>query len=178
MPTASETGLFGILPERAPAARPMGAPRLRRAERRQVSLRPVSLEDLLPPDHRARFVWAFAERLDLSALYRAIKAVEGHPGHPPADPVGRSASNPAGALALRHGRGRGQRPRAGPALPRAHRLRVAVRRGRHEPHHPGRVPGRARRRDRKSTRLNSSHANISYAVFCLKKKKTKTKLIQ
>src|SRR3712207_8527305 len=29
-------------------------------------------------------------------------------------------------------------------------------------------------RDRKSTRLNSSHANISYAVFCLKKKKKKT----
>src|SRR3712207_8431462 len=28
-----------------------------------------------------------------------------------------------------------------------------------------------RGRDRKSTRLNSSHANISYAVFCLKKKK-------
>src|SRR3712207_8727791 len=28
--------------------------------------------------------------------------------------------------------------------------------------------------DRKSTRLNSSHANISYAVFCLKKKKRKT----
>src|SRR3712207_6979115 len=31
---------------------------------------------------------------------------------------------------------------------------------------PGRGPGE----DRKSTRLNSSHANISYAVFCLKKK--------
>src|SRR3712207_7066604 len=31
-----------------------------------------------------------------------------------------------------------------------------------------------RREDRKSTRLNSSHANISYAVFCLKKKKIKT----
>src|SRR3712207_7487934 len=29
-------------------------------------------------------------------------------------------------------------------------------------------------RDRKSTRLNSSHANISYAVFCLKKKKKKS----
>src|SRR3712207_7636568 len=28
-------------------------------------------------------------------------------------------------------------------------------------------------RDRKSTRLNSSHANISYAVFCLKKKKNR-----
>src|SRR3712207_8762088 len=31
--------------------------------------------------------------------------------------------------------------------------------------------------DRKSTRLNSSHANISYAVFCLKKKKNSSKLI-
>src|SRR5947209_19008682 len=30
-------------------------------------------------------------------------------------------------------------------------------------------------RDRKSTRLNSSHANISYAVFCLKKKKKNKK---
>src|SRR5258707_8446239 len=39
----------------------------------------------------------------------------------------------------------------------------------------GRRPVRRLRRregqDRKSTRLNSSHANISYAVFCLKKKK-------
>src|SRR5256885_11550067 len=32
----------------------------------------------------------------------------------------------------------------------------------------------ARNRDRKSTRLNSSHLVISYAVFCLKKKKNKT----
>src|SRR3712207_8441108 len=32
-------------------------------------------------------------------------------------------------------------------------------------------PPPVRRSDRKSTRLNSSHANISYAVFCLKKKK-------
>src|SRR3712207_7534841 len=37
---------------------------------------------------------------------------------------------------------------------------------------PGRSTRRRRSRpDRKSTRLNSSHANISYAVFCLKKKK-------
>src|SRR3712207_7832413 len=33
-------------------------------------------------------------------------------------------------------------------------------------------PGEELSVDRKSTRLNSSHANISYAVFCLKKKKT------
>src|SRR3712207_7294347 len=31
--------------------------------------------------------------------------------------------------------------------------------------------------DRKSTRLNSSHANISYAVFCLKKKNIKCKIV-
>src|SRR5437899_9371879 len=41
-------------------------------------------------------------------------------------------------------------------------------------HHRGvqQVPSVAE--DRKSTRLNSSHLGISYAVFCLKKKKTKT----
>src|SRR3712207_8138258 len=43
--------------------------------------------------------------------------------------------------------------------------------------HPEALPSDGRpglvARDRKSTRLNSSHANISYAVFCLKKKKTK-----
>src|SRR3712207_9321022 len=36
--------------------------------------------------------------------------------------------------------------------------------------HPAKGPPGARA-DRKSTRLNSSHANISYAVFCLKKKR-------
>src|SRR2546430_16694203 len=34
----------------------------------------------------------------------------------------------------------------------------------------GAGPGAQARRDRKSTRLNSSHSQISYAVFCLKKK--------
>src|SRR5215203_7084393 len=38
------------------------------------------------------------------------------------------------------------------------------------------VAGQRQLQDRKSTRLNSSHANISYAVFCLKKKKKKNKL--
>src|SRR2546430_5779007 len=48
-------------------------------------------------------------------------------------------------------------------------------RGRAGPHHvrrPGRgVPRGVPAADRKSTRLNSSHSQISYAVFCLKKKK-------
>src|SRR3712207_7237241 len=54
--------------------------------------------------------------------------------------------------------------------------RVHARVGRCLPRVPARI-GRGRRAhraiDRKSTRLNSSHANISYAVFCLKKKKNK-----
>src|SRR5438876_8093581 len=49
-----------------------------------------------------------------------------------------------------------------------------------EPHRrrARRLPGAVRRsgsRDRKSTRLNSSHPSISYAVFCLKKKKINNK---
>src|SRR5690242_21171535 len=39
------------------------------------------------------------------------------------------------------------------------------------PSRSARRPGHDRSRDRKSTRLNSSHMSISYAVFCLKKKK-------
>src|SRR2546422_8412601 len=39
--------------------------------------------------------------------------------------------------------------------------------------HPKNVPARVL--DRKSTRLNSSHGYISYAVFCLKKKKTSSR---
>src|SRR3712207_8575979 len=38
-------------------------------------------------------------------------------------------------------------------------------------HYPGGGSITLNKKDRKSTRLNSSHANISYAVFCLKKKK-------
>src|SRR5258705_8272660 len=40
---------------------------------------------------------------------------------------------------------------------------------------PGAYRHRPARRDRKSTRLNSSHLGISYAVFCLKKKKQRQK---
>src|SRR3712207_8052848 len=49
--------------------------------------------------------------------------------------------------------------------PQGHRARRAI--------HGGIRPLGRTERDRKSTRLNSSHANISYAVFCLKKKKKK-----
>src|SRR3712207_6992807 len=60
-----------------------------------------------------------------------------------------------------------------PLAPSRSGLTVSI--GRHgrgsRRHRPGAGYGPLSARDRKSTRLNSSHANISYAVFCLKKKK-------
>src|SRR3712207_7412251 len=80
----------------------------------------------------------------------------------------RSAPTPAwGSGGTREIR-RNDRRRSAPTVP--HRSEQPAGPGRLHVEGPPRhsVPGR---RDRKSTRLNSSHANISYAVFCLKKKK-------
>ena len=63
-----------------------GAPRVLEANRSQVELRPVDLEALLAPDHRARLVWEFVGGLDLAPLYAEIRAVEGHAGRPAIDP--------------------------------------------------------------------------------------------
>src|SRR5690348_17978975 len=85
-----------------------------------------------------------------TTLFRSLRTRQGRPRHHPAhrrkDQRGRAEgrSNPRGAVAQENGGRRGQR-----------RYR------------------RAHSQDRKSTRLNSSHPSISYAVFCLKKKKKK-----
>lgn len=56
------------------------------AERNQIELRAVDLEATISLDHPARNVWAFVERLDLSALYGAIGSVEGRAGRAAIDP--------------------------------------------------------------------------------------------
>src|SRR5256885_13169593 len=68
-----------------------------------------------------------------------------------------------GRLSGTHRPRRADRRRGRPRAGRRHHVDRHPRR-RHERRHP--------RQDRKSTRLNSSHLVISYAVFCLKKKKT------
>lgn len=73
-----------VEPEKPSANKP--PPRLRTANRKQVELRAMDLEGLLPPDHQARMVWDYVEGLDLSPLYDAIDAVEGGPGHAATDP--------------------------------------------------------------------------------------------
>ena len=64
-----------------------GDARVIRPDRRQARWDVIDLDSLLPLDHRARVVWSFVERLDLSPLYGAIRAREGEPGRPPPDPA-------------------------------------------------------------------------------------------
>jgi transposase/vacuolar-type H+-ATPase subunit H len=84
----AEKELFEGLPEMAPEAvrRSGGRPRMREPERRQVELRAVDLDGLLPMDHAARVIWRYVEQLDLSVLEEAIEAREHPPGQAPASP--------------------------------------------------------------------------------------------
>ena len=86
-----ESGLFGQLPvPQAAAAQPVAVsgeqPRLLQPNRLQVELRASDLESLLEQDHRARLVWGYVERQDLSALLNAIKARGAAPGRKAIDP--------------------------------------------------------------------------------------------
>jgi transposase len=82
--------LFQSLPEnsraRSEVATLADALRVLTAQRNQIALRPVDLEATVGPDHPVRNVWAFVERLDLSALYAQIGSVEGAAGRPAIDP--------------------------------------------------------------------------------------------
>ena len=72
------------LPLRKPVA--VGVARVLMPNRAQLELRATDLESLLPEGHRARTVWGYVERADLSAIYAGIKAVEGGSGRTPIAP--------------------------------------------------------------------------------------------
>ena len=55
-------------------------------DRSLVDPHPKRIDELIPPDHKARLVWALVEQLDLADLYREIKSVEGRAGRPAIDP--------------------------------------------------------------------------------------------
>ena len=63
-----------------------GVARVLKPNRTQVEWRASDLESLLPAGHRARTVWAYVERADLSLIYAGIKAVEGGSGLTPIAP--------------------------------------------------------------------------------------------
>jgi transposase len=93
----AKAGLFEDMPEpsqaqvqraQAEAARKrgQGSPRLLEANRLQIELRASDLESLLPEDHRARLVWGYVVRQDLSPLIEAIKARGSNAGRAAIDP--------------------------------------------------------------------------------------------
>ena len=88
--------LFEDLPTNEPlparVATEAAPARVLRPNRRQLELRPCDLESLLPEGHRARLVWGYVERQDLSRFYEPVKVREGG--------VGRSAIAPEILFAL------------------------------------------------------------------------------
>jgi transposase len=68
------------LPKSAPA------PRLKPINRKQLLLRPVDVERLVPEDHGVRAIWECTGHLDLTAYYQTIHAVEGRAGCTAFDP--------------------------------------------------------------------------------------------
>ena len=71
---------------RGASKRNAGAPRLLEPNRSQIELRASDLESLLPEDHRARLVWGYVVRQDLSKLIEAIKARGSNAGRAAIDP--------------------------------------------------------------------------------------------
>lgn len=67
-------------------AQQRGQARTNRPERSQVEMQFLSLEQLVPDDHRVRLVWQYCESLDLSPLYQRIKSRQGNVGRNPIDP--------------------------------------------------------------------------------------------
>ena len=58
----------------------LGPARVVMPNRRQIELRPMDLESLVPPGHRARLVWLWVEQQNLSGMYATIKVREGGKG--------------------------------------------------------------------------------------------------
>ena len=72
-------------PAPAPPEAP-GEPRLQVLNRQQMAWRVVDVEQLIAEDHPARAIWQLVGKLDLSAFYKGIGAVEGEAGRPALDP--------------------------------------------------------------------------------------------
>jgi len=61
-------------------------PRLVTPDRKQLSLQPIDLEELVPDDHPVRGIWDLVERLDLAEYYDEIAARGSTAGRPATDP--------------------------------------------------------------------------------------------
>lgn len=64
-----------------------GRARVLAPDRFSVQMMTADLDSLLPPDHNARAVWVYVQRMDLSSLYAGVRARGSHPGRPAIDPA-------------------------------------------------------------------------------------------
>jgi transposase len=62
------------------------APKIRPYDRHQITMMTLSLDDLVEPDHEVRALWAYVEKMDLSALFDSIRTRLGRKGAPTYDP--------------------------------------------------------------------------------------------
>jgi transposase len=62
------------------------APKIRPYDRHQITMMALSLDDLVEPDHEVRALWAYVERMDLTALFDSIRTRLGRKGAPTYDP--------------------------------------------------------------------------------------------
>ena len=65
---------------------PKGQPKLRLVNRQQTTMAVIDVEKLIPVDHKARAIWALAERMDLSKFAEPLRTAEGCPGRPAWEP--------------------------------------------------------------------------------------------
>ena len=63
-----------------------GGARLLRPDRLQLVFEPVCLDELVPPEHRVRQVWAFAQRVNTDELEDRVRSRDGHSGAPAIPP--------------------------------------------------------------------------------------------
>lgn len=84
LPDAPTSDATTAIPE---APQPTGRPRVMSPDRRSVRMMASDLDSLLPPDHNARAVWVYVERMELSSLYDGLRARGSHPGRPAIDPA-------------------------------------------------------------------------------------------
>src|SRR5205807_8962967 len=61
---------------------PAVMPKLKPIDREQGLLRPVIVDELVPPDHKARAIWDLTGQLDLSRYFSRIRSKEGRAGSP------------------------------------------------------------------------------------------------
>jgi hypothetical protein len=81
-----EAGETAAAEARAATAETPAAPRLRTAERCQVTMHCESLDQRLPADHLARDIWHFVQAVDMTPWLQGIQAVEGRVGRDATDP--------------------------------------------------------------------------------------------